>query len=306
MIVLLAVASGCSSARQLIDAARRQADRGLAGSMEGHAAMDMSITASGSFCPPPAQPGGLHLGQPHLRDGVGGGAPGHRHRPADRRRGRRLGARTRFWQHLFLTGHPLGAQALGAADRPGHRGAQLRLLDRQRAAGRRCCGTAGSASAAWSSFIFADLIIIPILIIYRKYYGTRMMLVLLGHRSTSPWCWPATSSSSSSAGSAWSRRTDAPRSGRPGIAWNYTTVPQHRLPAPRRRAAGALLPVRGPFHAQDDGWPPGRGTSHAHPAHAHGVPDRPLIPADCRTYRRGGAGRTPGRPGDLRHPGSHS
>jgi uncharacterized membrane protein YraQ (UPF0718 family) len=30
------------------------------------------------------------------------------------------------------------------------------------------------------SFIFADLIIIPILIIYRKYYGTRMMLVLLG------------------------------------------------------------------------------------------------------------------------------
>ena len=30
------------------------------------------------------------------------------------------------------------------------------------------------------AFIFADLIIIPILIIYRKYYGTRMMLVLLG------------------------------------------------------------------------------------------------------------------------------
>ncbi len=30
------------------------------------------------------------------------------------------------------------------------------------------------------SFIFADLIIIPILVIYRKYYGTKMMLVLLG------------------------------------------------------------------------------------------------------------------------------
>ena len=30
------------------------------------------------------------------------------------------------------------------------------------------------------AFIFADLIIIPILLIYRKYYGTRMMLVLLG------------------------------------------------------------------------------------------------------------------------------
>ena len=30
------------------------------------------------------------------------------------------------------------------------------------------------------AFIFADLIIIPILIIYRKYYGTKMMLTLLG------------------------------------------------------------------------------------------------------------------------------
>src|ERR1019366_6037872 len=30
------------------------------------------------------------------------------------------------------------------------------------------------------SFIFADLIILPILIIYRKYYGTKMMLFILG------------------------------------------------------------------------------------------------------------------------------
>jgi hypothetical protein len=30
------------------------------------------------------------------------------------------------------------------------------------------------------AFIFADLIIIPILVIYRKYYGTAMMLTILG------------------------------------------------------------------------------------------------------------------------------
>jgi uncharacterized protein len=30
------------------------------------------------------------------------------------------------------------------------------------------------------AFIFADLIILPILVIYRKYYGTKMMLALLG------------------------------------------------------------------------------------------------------------------------------
>ena len=30
------------------------------------------------------------------------------------------------------------------------------------------------------SFIFADLLILPISVIYRKYYGTKMMLVILG------------------------------------------------------------------------------------------------------------------------------
>jgi hypothetical protein len=43
MIVLLAVAFRLFVRRGLIEAARRQAERGLAGSMEGHAAMDMSI-----------------------------------------------------------------------------------------------------------------------------------------------------------------------------------------------------------------------------------------------------------------------
>jgi uncharacterized protein len=47
MIVLMAVAFRLFIRQRLIDAARRQADRGLAASMEGHAAMDMSITADG-------------------------------------------------------------------------------------------------------------------------------------------------------------------------------------------------------------------------------------------------------------------
>jgi uncharacterized membrane protein YraQ (UPF0718 family) len=50
-------------------------------------------------------------------------------------------------------------------------------------------GNAPLAAVLWNggisfgggvAFIFADLIIIPILIIYRKYYGTKMMLALLG------------------------------------------------------------------------------------------------------------------------------
>src|ERR1700735_1351141 len=49
MIVLLAVAFRLFVRQQLNDEARRQADRGLAGSMEGHAAMDMSIRSDGSL-----------------------------------------------------------------------------------------------------------------------------------------------------------------------------------------------------------------------------------------------------------------
>jgi len=49
MIVLLAVLFRLFLRERLVRAARRQADRGVAGSMEGHAAMDMSVSRSGSF-----------------------------------------------------------------------------------------------------------------------------------------------------------------------------------------------------------------------------------------------------------------
>jgi uncharacterized protein len=48
MIVLMALAFRVFVRQRLIAAARVQADRGLAGSMEGHAAMDMSVTSGGS------------------------------------------------------------------------------------------------------------------------------------------------------------------------------------------------------------------------------------------------------------------
>src|SRR5690348_11130910 len=49
MIVLVAVAFRLFVRQRLLEAAREQADKGLAGSMEGHAAMDMSIRSGGSF-----------------------------------------------------------------------------------------------------------------------------------------------------------------------------------------------------------------------------------------------------------------
>jgi uncharacterized membrane protein YraQ (UPF0718 family) len=178
MIVLLAVAFRIFVRQRLIDAARQQADRGLAGSMEGHAAMDMSIAGGGSFWHRLLSRDG-YTSVSHIfvmewaaviRDIVIGlliaGAVG-------------AWVPNAFWQHLFLTGHPLAAKLWGPIIGP-----VISVLS-------FVCsiGNVPLAAVLWNggisfggviSFIFADLIIIPILVIYRKYYGTRMMLVLLG------------------------------------------------------------------------------------------------------------------------------
>src|SRR5580692_10379078 len=49
MISLVGVTFKAFVGEKLVDGARRQAERGLAGSMEGHAAMDMSISSGGGF-----------------------------------------------------------------------------------------------------------------------------------------------------------------------------------------------------------------------------------------------------------------
>ncbi len=49
MIVLMAAAFRLFVRTRTITAARAQAGKGLAGSMEGHAAMDMSISSGGGF-----------------------------------------------------------------------------------------------------------------------------------------------------------------------------------------------------------------------------------------------------------------
>ena len=105
-----------------------------------------------------------------------------------------------FWQHLFLTGHPLAAKLWGPVIGP-----VISLLS-------FVCsiGNVPLAAVLWNggisfggviAFIFADLIIIPILVIYRKYYGTAMMLAHASGSSTHHGARRATSSSSCSA--AW-------------------------------------------------------------------------------------------------------
>ena len=178
MIILIAVVFRLLLRQRLIDEARAQADKGLAGSMEGHAAMDMSIPGEGSLWHRLRSDGAMtsisHVFVMEwaavIRDIVLGlliaGAIA-------------AWVPDSFWQRFFLVNHPLASKIWGPIVGP-----VVSLLS-------FVCsiGNVPLAAVLWNggisfggviSFLFADLIIVPILVIYRKYYGTRMMLFILG------------------------------------------------------------------------------------------------------------------------------
>ncbi|MGI9079763.1 MAG: permease [Acidimicrobiales bacterium] len=176
IIVLVALALRVVLRRRLVEEARAQAERGLAGSMEGHAAMDMTVGGPGSLWTRVRSPEGTtavsHIFVMEwaavLRDIVLGlliaGAVG-------------AWVPESFWRHFFFTGHPLAAKVWGP------------LVGPLVAVVSFVCsiGNVPLAGVLWNggisfggviSFIFADLIILPIILIYRKYYGTRVALIV--------------------------------------------------------------------------------------------------------------------------------
>jgi uncharacterized membrane protein YraQ (UPF0718 family) len=177
MIILLALLFRLFLRQRLLDAAAAQSAKGLAGSMEGHAAMDMAIQGDGSLRQR-LRSRRAFTSVSHIfvmewaaviRDIVLGlliaGAVA-------------AWVPDSFWGHLFLSGHPLASRFWGPLIGP-----VVSLLS-------FVCsiGNVPLAGVLWNggisfggvvAFIFADLIIVPILVIYRKYYGTRMMLFIL-------------------------------------------------------------------------------------------------------------------------------
>jgi len=161
----------------LVREAKEQADRGLSGRMEGHAEMDMAVTEGGSLWQRITSDEGLTAISHYFvmdwasvwMDIVGGlliaGA---------------LAAWVphEFWQGFFLTDHPLLAKLWGP------------LIGPLVAVVSFVCsvGNIPLAAVLWNNgisfggviaFIFADLIVLPILDIYRRYYGPRMTGFLL-------------------------------------------------------------------------------------------------------------------------------
>jgi uncharacterized membrane protein YraQ (UPF0718 family) len=176
MIVLVAVAFRLFLQRRLVGEAREQANRGLVGSMEGHAEMDMSAGGGGSWWQRLRTPRGLTATADYFvmdwaaiwRDiAVGLVVAGA------------LAAWVpeSWWQSLFLVDHPTAAKVWGPVIGP--LVAVISFV---------CSvGNVPLAAVLWNggisfggviAFIFGDLIIAPILNIYRKYYGLRMAALL--------------------------------------------------------------------------------------------------------------------------------
>jgi uncharacterized protein len=170
MIVLVALGFRVWMRGKIADAARAQADKGIAGSMEGHAAMDMSVTGHGSFWQRLfSRRGMVAVSEFFVMDWAAV--------IRDIAIGLLIAGAFAAWvpkewlQAVFFVKDPTAAFILGPLIGP-----LLAMVS-------FVCsvGNVPLAAVLWNggisfggvvSFIFADLIIIPIILIYRKYYGT--------------------------------------------------------------------------------------------------------------------------------------
>ncbi len=171
MIVAMAILFRLFLRPSRVQEARVEAERGRKGSMEGHAAMDMSVTGGPILARITSPAGFTAISQYFVMDwaaiwkdiAVGlliAGAVA-------------AWVPKAFWSGFFLTGNPTLAALWGP------------LIGPLIAALSFVCsiGNVPLAAVLWNggisfggvvAFIFADLIILPIINIYRRYYGRRM------------------------------------------------------------------------------------------------------------------------------------
>src|SRR5499427_8944423 len=177
MVVLLVFLFRMFLSRDLLEQAKDQADKGIAGRMEGHAEMDMSVTEGGSLWQRMTSDRGFTAISQYFvmdwaavwMDIVGGlliaGS---------------LAAwvPNAFWKSFFLSGHPVFATLWGPIVGP-----LVAVISFVCSVGNiplaAVLWNGGISFGGVVAFIFADLIILPILNIYRKYYGLKMAGFLL-------------------------------------------------------------------------------------------------------------------------------
>ncbi len=259
MVAILAILFRLFLKPRMVRAAKRQADRGLQGKMEGHAAMDMSVSDG-------------TLGQ-RMFSAKGFTATSHYFVMdwlavwKDIVLGLLIAGALdawvpmAWWNSFFMTQHPLWAKLLGP------------LIGPVVAIVSFVCsiGNVPLAAVLWNggasfggviAFIYADLIVLPILDIYRKYYGLKMSAFLLGTMYAAM------------AGAALAielifqalHLVPAERHARivtASVQWNYTTVLNIAFLAIAAVLLWRFFTTGGPQIAREMDRPPRRAHAHA-------------------------------------------
>src|ERR1700736_615158 len=176
MVGLLVVLFRRFLGRELLEEAKAQADLGIAGRMEGHAEMDMSITEGGSLWQRiTSEQGFTAISHYFVTDwasvwmDIAGGllisGALAAWVPAE------------FWQSFFGVDHPLLARLWGPIVGP-----LVAVISFVCSVGNiplaAVLWNGGISVGGVIAFIFADLIVLPILNIYRKYYGMKVSVFL--------------------------------------------------------------------------------------------------------------------------------
>jgi uncharacterized membrane protein YraQ (UPF0718 family) len=178
MVVIIAVLFRRFLSRKLVREAREQADKGIKGVMEGHAEMDMSVENGRSLWQRLTSPEGITATSHYFvmdwlavwKDIAGGlliaGALGA-WVPRD------------FWNSFFLTSHPVAATFWGPLVGP-----LVAVLSFVCSVGNiplaAVLWNGGISFGGVIAFIYADLIVLPIIDIYRKYYGWKTAILIVG------------------------------------------------------------------------------------------------------------------------------
>jgi uncharacterized protein len=176
MVAILVVLFRLFLSRATIDAARKQANKGLQGKMEGHAEMDMSVHEGSIMHRIFSAKGWTSISHYFVMDWlavwkdialgllIAGALAAWVPMP--------------FWNKFFLTKHPLWAMLWGPIVGPA-----VAIVSFVCSIGNvplaAVLWNGGSSFGGVISFIYADLIVIPLLNIYRKYYGLKMSAMLL-------------------------------------------------------------------------------------------------------------------------------
>ena len=176
MVIFIAVLFRLTLTPKLVQRAKEQAEKGLVGRMEGHAAMDMSVSGGSFFSRLMSRRGLTAVSNFFVMDWASvwldivlglliAGALA-------------VWVPNSFWNAFFFSNNPTLAKIEGPLIGP-----LVSLVSFVCSVGNvplaAVLWRGGISFGGVVSFIFADLIILPILDIYRKYYGWRVMAYIL-------------------------------------------------------------------------------------------------------------------------------